>query len=63
MGPVGAVAPIGFFFYIKILEVLTTVASIENLKKKLQLKVLNRYIFLLDIALIEVKFSLCHWLV
>ena len=45
MGPMGAVAPTGifgiFFFYIKVLEVLTIVAPTENLKKKLQLKVLN----------------------
>ena len=63
MGPMGAVSPIGifgFFFYIKVLEVLTIVAPTENPKKKLQLKVLNRYTFLLEIAPTEVKFSLRH---
>ena len=44
MGPMGAVALIeifGFFFYIKVLEILIIVVPIENLKKKLQQKVLN----------------------
>ena len=37
----GVVAPIGIFFHIKVLEILTIVAPIKNPKKKLQPKVMN----------------------